>query len=346
MGSPSLEAVRESMVASSEMGPVGRLPPVGVKDAVVTVLGHPAVARAVSRTTKGELRVIAYHGVPDANLLDQHLTWLSQEFKLLSGADVSDAIRSGRAFPAQGAWLTFDDGLANVIERGLPVLEAHGAPATLFVSPGVSESSDALWWDTITCAVNHGWPPPFAVDAAQVVRRLKGVPDTFRRDVVTDATTFLHRHADSVDEAARVARRREIEFWMSSGREVGNHTWDHPCLDRCTPDEQCRQIESADEWLKAVGAFDNVRLFAYPNGDWTPDAEAVLADMGYDVGLLFDHRLATRSNHRLRVSRLRLDSTAPVARARAVLSGGHALVYRVSNSRSSGDESSPRVNRT
>ena len=77
------------------------------------------------------------------------------------------------------------------------------------------------------------------------------------------------------------------------------------------------------------GGFERVRLFAYPNGDWTPDSERVLAELDYDLALLFDHRLADVAEaNPLRVSRVRLDTDASVGRARAILSGGHSMLYR------------------
>ena len=97
----------------------------------------------------------------------------------------------------------------------------------------------------------------------------------------------------------------------------------------CTADEQRRQIVEADRWLERIGAFERGRLFAYPNGDWTPDSEQVLAELGYDLALLFDHRLAdVAGTNPLRISRVRLDTGASVERARAILSGGHSMLYR------------------
>ena len=49
-------------------------------------------------------------------------------------------------------------------------------------------------------------------------------------------------------------------------------------------------------------------LFAYPNGDWADAAESALVECGYEVGVLFDHRLTSGRQHHLRLSRLRIDS--------------------------------------
>jgi peptidoglycan/xylan/chitin deacetylase (PgdA/CDA1 family) len=110
--------------------------------------------------------------------------------------------------------------------------------------------------------------------------------------------------------------------WRELGHFVGNHTWDHPCLDRCEPWEQREQILKGHSWLKTVGLLAH-EVFAYPNGDWTPVAEGMLEELGYEVAVLFDHKLASLPGHPLRLSRLRLDASAPAERFRAIISGAH-----------------------
>lgn len=268
---------------------------------------------------------MAYHGVPDPEAFDRHLQWICSEFEVLSGSDVVHHTRRRRDFPKRAVWLTFDDGLASVVRKGLPVLESHGAPATIFVSPGLVEEASLPWWTEITVAVGNGWVPPSDVTGDVLVRELKTVPDHVRREIVGQAHAANLRHGlPPSDGDDLVATRDELERWLASGREVGNHTWDHPCLDHCDPDGQARQIIDAGEWLEEFGAFDQSQLFAYPNGDWTADADALLRSAGYDVALLFDHRVAGWSSDPLRMSRLRLDSSAPIERVRAVLSGSHS----------------------
>ena len=53
-------------------------------------------------------------------------------------------VRGGRGAPF--AALTFDDGYVDFRDYALPVLERHGAPATLFLCPGMIESGAQLWW--------------------------------------------------------------------------------------------------------------------------------------------------------------------------------------------------------
>ncbi|CAM5449107.1 polysaccharide deacetylase family protein [Streptomyces fumanus] len=51
-------------------------------------------------------------------------------------ADLAGAWRSGRPLPRRPVLITFDDGYEGVHRHALPVLAAHGFPATLFVTTG------------------------------------------------------------------------------------------------------------------------------------------------------------------------------------------------------------------
>lgn len=155
---------------------------------------------------------------------------------------------------------------------------------------------------------------------------MKRIADGDRRALVEDARRWIA--GGGAPTRPTIASEAQLREWLEAGLEIGNHTWDHPCLDRAPADEQRAQILEADRWLQGLGAFAGARLFAYPGGAWTPDAERVLVELGYGAALLFDHRLArVPGDDALRLPRLRLDTNAPVPRARAVLSGAHAALF-------------------
>ena len=70
--------------------------------------------------------------------------------------------------------------------------------------------------------------------------------------------------------------------------------------------------------------------FAYPNGDWDARAERLLATLGYATAFLFDHRVSPRRpDHRLRISRVRVNSDTGLDRFAAIVSGLHPAVHHV-----------------
>jgi peptidoglycan/xylan/chitin deacetylase (PgdA/CDA1 family) len=87
--------------------------------------------------------------------LDAALTCLkSLGYELVSLTEAVARVRTGRG-RIPFATLTFDDGYRDNLENALPVLERHGVPMTLFVTPGFAERSARLWWIELEEAVRR-----------------------------------------------------------------------------------------------------------------------------------------------------------------------------------------------
>jgi peptidoglycan/xylan/chitin deacetylase (PgdA/CDA1 family) len=292
---------------------------------VVDLLGSAVVTRASLWLSRRRLRVIAYHGVGDGRAFGQQLEFLSDRFNVVTGADVLAAQESGQSLPERALWLTFDDGRLSVVETGLAQLERVGLPATIFVCPGLLPDDAKYWWSIVESALADGpvrFDGRFWQDQA-LITKLKTVGDDERRRFVAElATQLVLSHSHDPDPPMG---RRDLQRWIDSGREVGNHTWDHPCMNRCESDEQQRQILASHEALRKLLHAPPL-LFAYPNGDYTPESREVLAQAGYGLALAFDHRLSRSSDDPLNLSRLRLDSDASLKRTAAIVSGSHSAV--------------------
>lgn len=263
-------------------------------------------------------RVLAYHHVPSADAFSRHLDWLVGTCEVVSLGQAISPERSRRGESVCS--VTFDDGDPSVVDIALPLLQSRGITATLFVCPRFIGSCEPFWWEAVQAAVAAG------LVGADTVTVLKASPDAERRSVVA-------RLADELRERGMYPNRRQLTTdellrWTDAGNEVGNHSWDHPCLDTCAQEEQERQIIEAHEWLTHyLGAAP--LAFAYPNGDWTAHCDGVLSRLGYVTGLLFDHRLSEGAQDPLRLSRLRIDADAPVRRLQAVVSGAHPAAFAV-----------------
>lgn len=283
-------------------------------------LGAPAVERVWTRALPRRLRVLAYHGVPDPSAFGRHLAHLTSSYHVVSGAQVAAALDAGAGLPDRAVWITFDDGRPDVVENGLPELGRFGMPATLFVCGGLVDGPSPFWWSIVEGALVDG---PLEFDGRtwtdrRLVTHLKTVEDRRRRDFVEGLAP-----SGAIDTSVG---RAHLATWIDAGLEVGNHTWDHPCLDRCDPLEQRRQIvESHDRLAGVLGHAPT--LFAYPNGDVTAAAKAALREAGYQLALAFDHRLADLAGDRFEMSRFRVDSNAPIDRFRAILGGAHSAFF-------------------
>lgn len=275
------------------------------------IAGSRPVAGAAARVTAAPLRVLAYHEIRDLDGFRRQVEHLVDRYRPVSVGEVLRWLDGGD-LPSRSVWLTFDDADPSVVDDALPVLSAHRVPATMFVCPGVVDTTRPYWWQVVERI------------APDRVGPLKLVPDDDRRRQVSELEERLARR-DGAPAVQPQLTSAQLDRWLAAGLDVGNHTWDHPLLDHCPPEEQERQIRHAHDWL-----MDRVHphhlVFAYPNGNPADHADRVLAGLGYRLNALFDHRLAV---HRApsRLSRLRTNADADLPRFRAIVGGVHPLVH-------------------
>lgn len=296
-------------------------------NSMVALLGARPVASLATWLTSRRLRVLAYHGISDPEAFGRQLDYLSSNFATVSGAQVADAVAGGDPLPNRSIWITFDDGIPDVFRVALPLLTERGLTATAFVCPGLLDTTTPFWWQTVerAAALGLGGGPGLSPDDPIAnLRRLKQVDDGKRRAAVHD---LVARLSDSGHPfASEQATTTDLKQWLRAGQEIGNHTWDHPCLDRCDPGEQERQVVRAHEALTAlVGSPPD--LFAWPNGNASPDSAPVLERLGYRVVATFDHRLCPSVPDPNALSRLRVDAASDLPRFRSIASGAHSTAF-------------------
>lgn len=260
---------------------------------------------------------------------------LVERYVPVGEAEVLAAVTGGAALPHHAVWVTFDDGDPSVVTNGLPTLTRLGIQATMFVCPGLIASGEPFWWrlsDGVEPATAQSVRDQVAaaseldvdLGGLEITEALKLVDDRTRRKIIGDLASGSE---PSDKDDWRQLDSEEIDRWRAAGMSLGNHSWDHPCLDQCDPEEQVRQIRDAHAWLfELLG--EGPRSFAYPNGNHSRVVEEVLVDLGYELAVLHDNRIATSTAEPLMLSRLRVEADEPTDRLASVASGAQATLVQ------------------
>ena len=78
----------------------------------------------------------------------QHLEVLRDYGTPVSLGEMLEAVRDGR-LPRRAIAVTFDDGYADNVDCGKPLLARYGIPATLFVTTSYLGTDREFWWDDL-----------------------------------------------------------------------------------------------------------------------------------------------------------------------------------------------------
>jgi peptidoglycan/xylan/chitin deacetylase (PgdA/CDA1 family) len=283
------------------------------------------INRALRRRAAASLAVLGYHGVDDPDSFSRQLDHLQREYQPLALDELEGFVARNEAPPPRSVLITFDDGHRSVLEVGLPLLRERGLPAVAFVVTGLLDSDHPFWWDEVEQLLAAGGSSDHVVGLSgpEAVKALKRMPDATRLAVIDDLRTT------AAGPAARRAHLRsgELAALESGGVAIASHTVTHPMLPACSADKVRHELERSRAQLQQILGRTPSAL-AYPNGTTDEHVTAAARDAGYELAFLFDHRLnSTPIVEPMRISRVRVNSTTPMARFEGILSGLHPWVH-------------------
>lgn len=247
----------------------------------------------------GRLSILIFHRVlpekdpvlisdPDAAEFEHMIRWLKAWFNVLP-LEEAIARLNDRSLPPRAAAITFDDGYADNFTVAMPILEAHGLPATFFIATG-SLDGGQMWNDRIIEAVRNSRKQRLDLSGEGLgVYELDSVA-AIRHAIESILTIVKYREPKedrlkAVDYVAAVAggcvprdlmlTSEQVRSMRCAGMSIGAHTVTHPILAKINPVEVNSEILESKRFLEAL-LQEPVSLFAYPNGK--PDVDYRLAD--------------------------------------------------------------------
>jgi len=307
-----------------------------LKEAAASVLEHTGargLLGEVQRYLAGGRRVsiFAWHRVvPDfdrmrrrvipgmltsVDTFDRQIAWIGRSWRIVPLQFALDVFAGRAKTDRDLAVITFDDGYADFVEHALPVLEKHGAPATLYVSSGHVDTGEPFLHDRLYRSLRRFDRlelRPRGIDAdddvaAALERTPRGDPcaavehlierhDRERLARVAHALEhFLGDDPKTLSEDCRILGWDGLREAQARGVSIGAHTVDHRCLPNETWDEVERQLRVSRSRIEAELGRE-VLDFAYPNGWYSNRALRQVAGAGYRSAVTTEDR-AIRQGH-------------------------------------------------
>jgi peptidoglycan/xylan/chitin deacetylase (PgdA/CDA1 family) len=307
VGSVAAERLRQRLAASPTVRALARRLPTPIREALKRG-GNGAPAGRPSRRGSRTARVILmYHRVASAPadplelcvapaLFREHVSLLQSLGEVVPLRALARPRRTRRGLRFA---VTFDDGYADNALAAQPVLEAMGAPATVFVVAG-SIGERTFWWDRLANLVFERAAGPrlelildgqsFSLDVDSpagrrraywtVWSRLRVLPSAQIGEVLESLEHTLGPSASSPD--ARPLTEVELRSLAEGGVEIGAHTISHPSLPAGSPEQQRREIDGSRSLLEEM-LERPVPAFAYPYGDYDSTTVRLVKRGGFDT---------------------------------------------------------------
>jgi peptidoglycan/xylan/chitin deacetylase (PgdA/CDA1 family) len=211
--------------------------------------------------------------------LERQVAFAARHFEVVTADRLPALAARGRG---RYVAFTFDDGYRDSHEVALPILRAHGVPATFFLTTGYLDRPQLSWWDEIAWIVRSARRPSLRVPG--LLARPLQLGDSAH--ATASALTALYKSLpgdraagflDVVADAAgtgRAPHRLGHDTWMTwdmarslrrAGMALGAHTVSHPVLARLGVRAQREEIAGSLGRIHAETG-ERPRTFSYPVG--------------------------------------------------------------------------------
>jgi peptidoglycan/xylan/chitin deacetylase (PgdA/CDA1 family) len=264
-----------------------------------------------------ELTVIMYHGiikdplmVNDWCFVDEHsfrtqILYLKKHFEIISLSEAVERMRSG-GIKRPTAVITFDDGYQNNFDVAFPILLRERIPATIFLTTGLINTNDTVWYCRFNIALSQTRRPHIELSgfkfdlstlnlkakaSVAIQESLKKLEHSQLMKTMRHIILQLDEDPDyliETDSPFRMLDETAIVEMVGSGLiEFGAHTHHHAILSQLLDKERYNEIrQSIDTVYELTGR--PCRYFAYPNGraeDYNIETIRDLETCGIQIGV-------------------------------------------------------------
>ena len=216
---------------------------------------------------------------------EEHVKYLKRFYSIISLRDLVEAMRQKKLFPPNAVAITFDDGYKNNYSLAYPIIKKYNIPVTIFLVSGYIDSSDYLWVNQLTYAINESEKKTIDVRFNGMSYQYALATPKEKKNACVDMKDKLKQLSAQELEKVLKALYAELGFQqdkakadtyqMLSSEDIfamhnglvafGSHTITHTSLTSIPDVQQLEEIKGSKNNLRQklnVGAD----YFCYPNG--------------------------------------------------------------------------------
>ncbi len=246
------------------------------------------------RVSRDKILILMYHRFSaeenphktSAAQFSAHLEYLKKHNRVLSLADVTEHLQTGKSLPPNTVVITIDDGYADTYETAFPLLKQFGFPATLFAVTDFLDDKCWLWTDcmryVLTRTEQEFCSFEFENDdkvetplagklsrletAGRLNARLKLLPNEQKDTKIKQIADALNVEIPAIPPAEFASisweQAREVD---ANNLKIESHTVTHPILTNITQTRLNFELQTSKRRLEDL-LNRRVEHFCYPNG--------------------------------------------------------------------------------
>lgn len=242
------------------------------------------------------------------SFLDAALTEMKRlGYAFISMDELVEQLENRRSTSRMAA-VTLDDGYRDNLLEGLPVLESHGAPFTVYVSPALIDGEKHLWWEIIEDIVTRctivdlptagGGIELTCRTPAEKTAAFRTLADYLTNQIPEQEQVGLLRCLASAARLDLKRGRKQLMSWSELKKlarhplaEIGAHTINHYNLRRLEKNMARHEIAAAvPEIEKRLGIRPRHMAFPYGYAAAVGPREVALArEAGFSTAVTTRH---------------------------------------------------------
>lgn len=278
----------------------------------------------------GLLHVLTYHRVLDGHGFDEQMAYLSENYHVISMADLLQAVRTHRELPPGSLIITFDDAYQDFADCAWPILKRYRFPATLFVPTAFPDNPERIfWWERLQHALQHTprrdtlETPAGRFSLRTSGRRQKAyreIRDYIKKLPYSELLSWTHKICSELEAPPaphQVLGWNALRRLAEEGATLAPHTRYHRFLDQLTAEEIEEEVMGSIQDIKReLGPAPPI--FAYPDGRFNDDVVQILKEAGIIVAFTTTKGVNDMQHaDSMRLRRINIGSRATVSDLRA-----------------------------